>query len=256
MEPDHLVLDEPFTGLDEPARRSVLDRLRELRAAGTSVIVVTTTSATCSGSPIGCSGCLRGVSRSTPRRGGGHGSAGTGRAGSGRSVRRPTCEHRRRRHRQRYRRLVTPSRTSLTTRSPIGLTPVEAPLVAGRVRGGGVHVHDAPRARRAHPSRRRLPSPRRWRPPRPVDVPGRVPGTSGRPLVAGATLGTPWFRVDRAATTGLASYRVLLILVVAAGYVRSTPVRDSRAAIQRSVRESPASSSEPASRSCSGSSRC
>ena len=41
MEPDHLVLDEPFTGLDEPARRSVLDRLRDLRAAGTSVIVVT-----------------------------------------------------------------------------------------------------------------------------------------------------------------------------------------------------------------------
>ncbi|WP_050032767.1 energy-coupling factor ABC transporter ATP-binding protein [Halorubrum halophilum] len=41
MEPDHLVLDEPFTGLDEPARRSVTDRLRALRAAGTSVIVVT-----------------------------------------------------------------------------------------------------------------------------------------------------------------------------------------------------------------------
>lgn len=41
MEPDHLVLDEPFTGLDEPARRSVLDRLRALEAAGTSVIVVT-----------------------------------------------------------------------------------------------------------------------------------------------------------------------------------------------------------------------
>jgi len=41
MEPDHLVLDEPFTGLDEPARRSVLDRLCELRAAGTGVIVVT-----------------------------------------------------------------------------------------------------------------------------------------------------------------------------------------------------------------------
>ena len=41
MRPDHLVLDEPFTGLDEPARRSVLDRLRALRAAGTSVIVVT-----------------------------------------------------------------------------------------------------------------------------------------------------------------------------------------------------------------------
>ena len=41
MEPDHLVLDEPFTGLDEPARQSVLDRLRDLHEAGTSVIVVT-----------------------------------------------------------------------------------------------------------------------------------------------------------------------------------------------------------------------
>ncbi|WP_224448068.1 energy-coupling factor ABC transporter ATP-binding protein [Haloprofundus salilacus] len=41
MEPTHLVLDEPFTGLDEPARRSVLDRLRALHAEGTSVVVVT-----------------------------------------------------------------------------------------------------------------------------------------------------------------------------------------------------------------------
>ena len=41
MEPDHLVLDEPFTGLDEPARRSVIDRLRALGRDGTSVIVVT-----------------------------------------------------------------------------------------------------------------------------------------------------------------------------------------------------------------------
>jgi biotin transport system ATP-binding protein len=41
MEPDHLVLDEPFTGLDEPARRSVVDRLRALHREGTSVIVVT-----------------------------------------------------------------------------------------------------------------------------------------------------------------------------------------------------------------------
>ncbi|ELZ73917.1 putative cobalt ABC transporter ATP-binding protein [Haloferax prahovense DSM 18310] len=41
MRPDHLVLDEPFTGLDEPARRSVLARLRDLRAAGTSLVVVT-----------------------------------------------------------------------------------------------------------------------------------------------------------------------------------------------------------------------
>ncbi|WP_256391454.1 energy-coupling factor ABC transporter ATP-binding protein [Natronoarchaeum rubrum] len=41
MEPDHLVLDEPFTGLDEPARESVLDRLRALRADGTGIVVVT-----------------------------------------------------------------------------------------------------------------------------------------------------------------------------------------------------------------------
>ncbi|ELZ36858.1 energy-coupling factor transporter transmembrane component T family protein [Halorubrum tebenquichense] len=55
------------------------------------------------------------------------------------------------------------------------------------------------------------------------------------PLVAGATVGDPWFDVDDAAATGLASYRVLLILVVAAAYVRSTPVRESRAAVQRTV---------------------
>ncbi|SDE99487.1 biotin transport system ATP-binding protein [Halorubrum xinjiangense] len=41
MKPDHLVLDEPFTGLDEPARRSVVERLRELRREGTGVVVVT-----------------------------------------------------------------------------------------------------------------------------------------------------------------------------------------------------------------------
>ena len=41
MEPAHLVLDEPLTGLDEPARRSVLARLESLHASGTSVIVVT-----------------------------------------------------------------------------------------------------------------------------------------------------------------------------------------------------------------------
>lgn len=41
MEPDHLVLDEPFTGLDAPARTSVLDRLSALHDDGTGVIVVT-----------------------------------------------------------------------------------------------------------------------------------------------------------------------------------------------------------------------
>lgn len=41
MDPDHLVLDEPFAGLDEPARRSVLDRLKALHADGTGIIIVT-----------------------------------------------------------------------------------------------------------------------------------------------------------------------------------------------------------------------
>jgi biotin transport system ATP-binding protein len=41
MEPDHLVLDEPFTGLDLRARESVLDRLRALNDDGVSVVVVT-----------------------------------------------------------------------------------------------------------------------------------------------------------------------------------------------------------------------
>jgi biotin transport system ATP-binding protein len=41
MEPTHLVLDEPFTGLDAPARDSVRERLRELHAEGTGIVVVT-----------------------------------------------------------------------------------------------------------------------------------------------------------------------------------------------------------------------
>lgn len=41
MEPDHLVLDEPLTGLDEPARERVVDRLAALHANGTSVVIVT-----------------------------------------------------------------------------------------------------------------------------------------------------------------------------------------------------------------------
>lgn len=41
MRPAHLVLDEPFAGLDGPARASVLERLRTLNADGTGIIVVT-----------------------------------------------------------------------------------------------------------------------------------------------------------------------------------------------------------------------
>ncbi|CAP14732.1 MULTISPECIES: energy-coupling factor transporter transmembrane component T [Halobacterium] len=52
------------------------------------------------------------------------------------------------------------------------------------------------------------------------------------PAVAGLTLGEPWFRIAPAARVALASYRVLLVLLVAATYVYSTPVRDSRAAVR------------------------
>jgi biotin transport system ATP-binding protein len=41
MEPAHLVLDEPFTGLDAPARESVVARLRDLHADGTGLLLVT-----------------------------------------------------------------------------------------------------------------------------------------------------------------------------------------------------------------------
>lgn len=41
MHPDHLVLDEPFTGLDDPARTTVRDRLAALHEDGTSIILVT-----------------------------------------------------------------------------------------------------------------------------------------------------------------------------------------------------------------------
>jgi biotin transport system ATP-binding protein len=41
MEPDHLVLDEPFAGLDWPARQSAMDRLSALSTAGTGVVAVT-----------------------------------------------------------------------------------------------------------------------------------------------------------------------------------------------------------------------
>lgn len=41
MEPDHLVLDEPFNGLDWPAQRSVLGHLDDLAAEGVGIVVVT-----------------------------------------------------------------------------------------------------------------------------------------------------------------------------------------------------------------------
>ena len=41
MDPDHLVLDEPFAGLDWPARRAVWDRVASLSEDGTGIVLVT-----------------------------------------------------------------------------------------------------------------------------------------------------------------------------------------------------------------------
>ncbi|MFC4543319.1 energy-coupling factor transporter transmembrane component T family protein [Halosolutus amylolyticus] len=55
------------------------------------------------------------------------------------------------------------------------------------------------------------------------------------PIVAAVTLGAPWIDVGDGLASARASYRVLLVLLVSAAYVRSTPVRHSRAAIQRTI---------------------
>ena len=54
------------------------------------------------------------------------------------------------------------------------------------------------------------------------------------PLLDGLSLEAGFVAAD-AIGPALAGYRVLLVLLVAAAYVRTTPVRDSRAAVQRTV---------------------
>ena len=51
------------------------------------------------------------------------------------------------------------------------------------------------------------------------------------PVVSGVSLASPWIDLDRFVTTLLASYAIALILLTSAVYVRSTPVRESQAAI-------------------------
>ncbi|WP_101295241.1 energy-coupling factor transporter transmembrane component T family protein [Halegenticoccus soli] len=62
-----------------------------------------------------------------------------------------------------------------------------------------------------------------------------LPFLAAAPLLEALTLGPPWVVPGDAVPPALASYRVLLIFLVSAAYVRTTPVRDSRAAIQRLV---------------------
>lgn len=55
------------------------------------------------------------------------------------------------------------------------------------------------------------------------------------PVFAVVEFGPPWFVPERAVGSVVSGYQVLLMLFVAGAYVRSTPVRASRAAIQRHV---------------------
>lgn len=65
-----------------------------------------------------------------------------------------------------------------------------------------------------------------------VDLRYAFPVLVAAPLLEGLTLGPPWFSLAEARFPALASYRVLLVLLVSAAYVHTTPSRESRAAIQ------------------------
>jgi biotin transport system permease protein len=55
------------------------------------------------------------------------------------------------------------------------------------------------------------------------------------PVIAAISLSAPSLRVEPALASVVAISRVLLVLLVSAAYVHTTPVRDTRAAIQRHV---------------------
>lgn len=55
------------------------------------------------------------------------------------------------------------------------------------------------------------------------------------PLFASLRLGPPWVDPEQAPGSVVAGYRLLLVLLVSAAYVRTTPVRETRAAIQHHV---------------------
>jgi biotin transport system permease protein len=53
------------------------------------------------------------------------------------------------------------------------------------------------------------------------------------PVFASLTLGPPWVVPEQGVGSVISGYRVVLVLCVSAAYVRTTPVRETRAAIQR-----------------------
>ena len=55
------------------------------------------------------------------------------------------------------------------------------------------------------------------------------------PVFASLRFGSPWIDTARGFDSLVAGYRILLVLLVAGVYVRTTPIRASRAAVQRHV---------------------
>ena len=55
------------------------------------------------------------------------------------------------------------------------------------------------------------------------------------PVIAGIALGSPWFRVEPALQSARAVARVVPVLFVSAAYLTTTPVRETRAAVQRLI---------------------
>ena len=62
-----------------------------------------------------------------------------------------------------------------------------------------------------------------------------MPFLLAAPVVAMLTFGSPWLVPGDAVDPALASGRNLIVLAVSGGYVRTTSITDSRAAIQRTV---------------------
>jgi biotin transport system permease protein len=58
-----------------------------------------------------------------------------------------------------------------------------------------------------------------------------LPFLLAAPLLEGARLSAPWFDLTAALAPALASYRTVLLLVLAAAYVKTTPAREATAAV-------------------------
>lgn len=58
-----------------------------------------------------------------------------------------------------------------------------------------------------------------------------LPFLLAAPLLEGARLSAPWFDPSAATAPALASYRTVLLLALAAAYVRTTPAREASAAV-------------------------